>query len=367
LKRLTRKYKLYLSIRSRYQLKHRKRDRFFRLNKIKSNNGYLQFLTNRANNIEKERAEPKSTVYTATPSKDFSILENTQNVIKFVHQLKLYARSRYNGYRINIELSNVAKIDSGAISLLLSTVKELSYYNIHVTGNIPNDGECKKIFVESGFLAHMKSLTNSFSTSLQSNLANKSLILTRGRDKTRNKEVGETIKQAVEMLTGKKEHYQPIFSIIQEINGNSIEHAYGTLKKEHWLLSINHDKANNKVIFSFADNGMGILKTIKRKLSQQFFEQLQLYNDSDILRGAFTKKYTSRHEYQINRNKGLPLLKKIQTENQEVKNLFVITNSVFLYVDSYKATTISKQFKGTFYYWELDLECIERWKARTTK
>lgn len=360
MKKLSKKNKLFLRARSKYQLKKRRRNRLFRLNKILNSNAYLQTLAHKRKAVEQEKVLPESTIFKVKPSSEFTILKNAKNVIRFVHQLKSYARPKFSGYRVLIDLSEVTSIDIGSISLLLSVVKELAYYDVDVTGNIPNDGECRRIFVESGFLPHMKSITGKFSQ----DLTNKNLILTRGKDKTRNKEVGETIKQAVEMITGKREHFPPIFSIIQEINGNSIEHAYDKKRKEHWLLSINHDKTNNKVIFSFADNGVGILRTLRRKLPQQFFDALNLKNDPDILKGAFTKKYSSRHEQQINRNKGLPLLKKIQTENLEVKNLFVITNDVFLYIDTYKSIPIGKNFSGTFYYWELDNECIEKWKAR---
>lgn len=363
MKRLSHNRKKFILARARREARKKIRDRQFRLAKIQSNN-YLQNLAYHRHNIELEKRYPSSTTIKLAPDQKFAITKNSKNVLAFIFKLKSYAKATYNGYKILIDLSKTKSIDIGAICLLLSVVKELSYNNIAITGTIPEDSKCRDLFIESGYLAHMKTLTGkTFDPP-----SNKNLILTSGRDKTSNRDVGEAIKEAVQFLTGRSYHYPPIFSIVQEINGNSIEHAYNIKSKEHWPFSVNYDDINNKVIFTFADNGIGILKTLRRKLSQDFLRNYSFMRmKTFFLRGAFTKKYSSRHEYQINRNKGLPLLRKIQSDRQEVKNLFVITNKVFLDIDDYKSIPITKNFSGTFYYWELDLDCIRRWRERTTQ
>lgn len=293
------------------------------------------------------------------PEPEFSLQENPNNVIDFLYILKSYAKKFFRGHQLTIDLGAVVRIDIGAICLLLSVVEELSYFNLNIIGTIPVHKDCKNIFIESGFLSHMRTISGKSFTETSS----KNLIVKRGKDKTKNRVVGETIKAAMEILTNKKIHYPPIFSIVQEINGNSVEHAYQS-KHEHWLFSINHDILRNRVVFTFADNGSGILGTLHRKLTQQFFDGLQLKNNEAILKGAFTKNYASRHEAQINRNKGLPLLKKI-VSNGEVKNLFVIANNVLLHIDSYTSMSLNKNFSGTFYYWELDNECINTWQKKS--
>ncbi|MEQ9304598.1 MAG: hypothetical protein RJQ14_11870 [Marinoscillum sp.] len=357
MKKLTFKYKRYLSRRSRREKGKTYRDRAFRKKRI-GENTYLSNARYRLRNLKAAQKDPGSTYVVLQPKNDFAIMSSVINVIDFVHKLKSYAKPIYSAYNIKIDLNNVSNIDTGAICLLLSIVEELSFYKIRVEGTIPHDENCKKIFLESGFLKHISSISGGkYITSEPKNL-----ILKRGRDRTKNQDVGETVKQAIKDLTGKSEHYPPIFSLVQEINGNSVEHAYDN-KKEHWLFASRFKEDEDKVIFIFTDNGFGILKTLRRKLSQRFFDELGLATQADILEGAFTKKYSSRHAKQINRNKGLPLVRKIQLEG-EVKNLMVITNGVFLYLDNYRKVKLNKSFSGTFYYWELDKSCLDRWKNK---
>jgi disulfide oxidoreductase YuzD len=88
-----------------------------------------------------------------------------------------------------------------------------------------------------------------------------------------------------------------------------------------------------------------------------------LKNDIDVLDRAFNKKYASVTN-DINRNKGLPKIKKIVTENY-VDNLIVITNGVFLdFSNEANSKILNKKFNGTFYYWELNKNCIDIWKNR---
>lgn len=296
------------------------------------------------------------------PETGFAILGQPKNVIKFIAELKRFAKKTFSGYNLIIDLSKVIQIDMGAICLLLSTIQELAYFKVNIKVKIPEKSSCKDLLRTSGFLVHVRTMTGE----LFGPVKNKISILKRGKDRTNNKEVGETIKLAVEMITGEKEHYPPIYSLVQEINGNSVEHAYTSAKKEHWMFAINFDELNGKVIFAFADNGQGILSTIRRKFGQAFFDSLQLKGDSRILEGAFLQKYGSRHEDQLNRNKGLPMVRKIQAQ-EEVKNLFVITNNVFLHLDSFISVPIDQHFKGTFYYWELDQDALDKWKQRIQK
>jgi hypothetical protein len=288
-----------------------------------------------------------------TPEADFTVDTNIDGVISFLRNLKKCKKRKHLLNIIKLDLEQITKIDIVSICMLLSVVEELSFYRIEVSGNIPKNKVCEEMFIDSGFLAHMKSLTgNTFQIP-----QNRNLIIKSGKDQTHNEEIGECIKNAMEFLTGKKRHYQPVYSIIMEINGNSVEHAYE--RNKHWLLGINFDKFEKKVIFTFADNGFGILKTLNRKFGRRFFEAASLKDNGDILNNAFQKKYGSRHDEQINRNKGLPLLKKIQNQGK-IKNLKVITNNVLLQLQNESYILLNKEFSGTYYYWEMDLECVDK-------
>jgi hypothetical protein len=111
------------------------------------------------------------------------------------------------------------------------------------------------------------------------------------------------------------------------------------------------------------DIGHGILETLRRKAGQIIFDVLKLKDNIKILDGAFNKKYASVTT-DINRNKGLPKIRKIVTNNY-VNNLIVITNNVFLnFSNEENSKILNKRFKGEFYYWELNKKCIDIWKSR---
>lgn len=110
------------------------------------------------------------------------------------------------------------------------------------------------------------------------------------------------------------------------------------------------------------DVGQGILSTLKRKASQIISDKLKL-NDIEVLDGAFEKKYQSATSDK-NRNKGLPKIKRIN-DSHFVDNLIVITNNVLIdFNNENKSISLDVKFNGTFYYWELTKNCIERWKQR---
>lgn len=285
------------------------------------------------------------------PCTDFRLLQNTEEVIQYLQKLKTYRDFSKRIEILIVDLRKVTNIDIGAICILLSVIEELNLYKVDVEGNFPLNKDCETIIMQSGFLNHVKRITGeSFSPNKNDNL-----IIKQGRDITKNREIGEAIKNAVSYLTGKEAHYHPVYSIVQEINGNAVEHAYDD--KKHWFFGFNYEKNSNKVIFTFADNGFGILKTLRKKISQEIFDNLRLRDDGEILKRAFERKYGSRHKDHDNRNKGLPLLLKIQNQ-KEVKNLMVITNKVSLQLEKGTTKTLKSGFSGTFYYWELDLECI---------
>ena len=53
--------------------------------------------------------------------------------------------------------------------------------------------------------------------------------------------------------------------LMQNTNNHASLKVFG---EKHWWLSVNYDKDNNKVKFSFVDFGMGIFKSLENKNSK---------------------------------------------------------------------------------------------------
>lgn len=258
-------------------------------------------------------------------------------------------------------MTKVTSIDIGAISFLLAKINEIRIKKKNrFWGRIPNDPKCKKIIEESGFLQYM---TDIFGNEFKRKSDN--FIFKLGTGKTRNKQVGEAIEKSLNFITGKTEKYPPVYSIVQEICSNSVEWANPESKKnKNWFLGLNNNKSlfSNSITFTMTDIGYGILNTLNKKFITQIKESF-LTKDTDILLRAFDRKYGSK-TLEINRNRGLPLIKN-RFHKGFIKNLIVITNNAYLDFNNHEnSRTLKKNLHGTFYSWEIDKDCIKKWKRK---
>jgi hypothetical protein len=297
----------------------------------------------------------KPQTITINAAHDLSLLKNTEKVLSFINEIDTISSNKRKTI-LNLDLSNVSSIDIGCINMILSKITKLGKKNIQTICKLPQNNECKYMFFESGFSDHMRDLQG---RKINYSKKNNNLIVNRGFDKTSNHKIGLAIRESVLHLTGKDESYRPLYSMAQEMCANSVEHA--NKRDKNWLFSVWY-KSESEICFIMTDIGEGILGTLKRKFSQ-IIKDLFLFDNKEILLRAFEKKYDSSTK-DINRNKGLPKIKKIADE-KFVNNLIVIANDVLLDFSNGTNSKILKQkFKGTFYYWELNKNCIETWKSR---
>lgn len=282
---------------------------------------------------------------------DFRIIENPKVVIKQLNEILTVRGKNPGKTRLNLNLSQVTHFDLGALTCLLSTLRFTTNY----IGNYPNVPACRQFFEESGFLNLMRDVNgNKFEVK-----NDKNLMFEKGTDKTSNSRVGYEIKRAVKYLTGKECTFPPVYSIIQEICPNSIEHANKEAKKVNWMMGIKYE--DDRVCFAMTDKGYGILKTIKKTRSQKWWDSFK--DETDILQSAFGKKYQSRTE-DDNRNKGLPRIKSV-ADDGFVQNLTVITNNTLLNLcDNSRSKLLGLNFGGTFYYWEITEDTYNKWKNK---
>lgn len=291
-----------------------------------------------------------------TVPNDFSISNNVDGVMNFINFVYSSIKRTNGSQIVSFEMDSVTNIDNMAISILLALVNSISRRKCFVKGTSPINNTARDIFCESGFYEHVEMIQGKRPTRRNTN----NLMIEAGTNQTKNKMVGREIRKAMLALTGKSCAYQPVYSIIQEICGNSVEHANTEQMNKNWLISVFYE--DNTIKFSMVDIGKGILGTLRKKTSQKFRDAIQLKDGVDMLRGAFTKQYQSA-TWDINRNKGLPKINDYQ-EKGFIGNLMVVTNNILLDFSGDNSHEIKTNFKGTFYTWTLTIENINKWKTR---
>ena len=287
--------------------------------------------------------------------KNISIFSNRENFIRFLNKIKSYDRSPNRIPIIFIDLNFVEICDEPSITIMLSAINELTRKSIKCTGNVPLNPYARDILDKSGFFSHLKDIQKVYFSQL-SKCQNQ--ILKIGESIIDSKIIGEIVKQCTFKLTGNYKHFNKLYTVLMEIIPNTIEHAYKSKSSKSWFLGIKYDVVNNKVIFTFVDNGSGILNTIY-KLPKKRTEDLRLLKSEPlILEGVFDKKYNSRLKEE-NRNKGLPIVKSIFEEGY-IKKLKVFSNFAGIEFSGVNYFELKNEFKGTIFYFEVDKECIEK-------
>lgn len=289
---------------------------------------------------------------------NLSLLEKPESCLKFFKEIRSTQNINKIGHIcfVKLSLKEVKKFDFSTICILIAIIGDLKSKSIYIRTNYPDDKDCKEYMIESGLLnvlfdEHGKPFKKSEKSQL--------LFIEKGTKKLSTEDnirISNTVKNVVRYLTGKNEYHKKLRTILLEICGNSIEWG-GTINKQ-WLLGVKYD--NSRVIFTITDVGNGILRTLNKKFRHYINETFTSKSEIEILKGAFDKKYGSTSK-QVNRNKGLPSIKKGYDDGL-LKNLKVVTNNVILHFDNNNnSISINKkiEFKGTLYRWIITKESLK--------
>ena len=285
---------------------------------------------------------------------NFSIKDNTTKTIKFINDLKSLHKNRR---KIYFSMSKVTNIDEGTIALFVSIIKELSIRKYKICGNKPKDKNAKRILERSGFFEHLNG---------EIDIENKhspNTILTEGQSKTNQEVTARIIRNSIKFLTGEENNNQRLQRLFIELMANAINHGFKDSEKARWFLSSSQEISKSEKIcrFAFIDNGQGIIDTLKLKsLFQEFLKNIKSFfnKDNQLLISAFKGEIGSRTKLDY-RGKGLPTIYKTM-EEKIISNLFVLTNNVILDFKDNKFYDISINHSGTFYYFELSNDNLNK-------
>ncbi len=315
----------------------------------------------RAQNIQRNYREKKDITnrkelqqnYTSAVLPSEFIFENIEKVLKFINDTYNKCKPSYIRH-IFFQLDSVKNIDIYSICLLVSLINKLSH-KTRCFGNYPNNKSNKKFLMDSGFLDIVRG-------GAKHNISHKytNQLYMIGKNSVESRIIGESIKSSIEFLTGKKNHYPPVYDNMIEICANSVEHSNQNEIDKNWLVSITYEEDN--VHFLLTDTGEGILGTLAKKKKEMFRDKMVFKSDATVLEAVFKNGYQSRTG-EINRHKGLPYV--LETyKNSYISDLLVLTNCVLYNFENGQSKILKNEFKGTMFSWKIYKKNIQTWKKK---
>ena len=246
--------------------------------------------------------------------------------------------------RIYLNLKNVVKITNGTIALLLSVVNDFTANGQRIIGSRPKNKEARKILELSGFFKFMQGELE-YESEISSNT-----IIEQGNKSIEPQVTAKIVRSAMKTVTGVEQRNKKLQGLFIELMANSINHGFPNEERKKWIVSTSHYQNTNCVSFSFIDNGVGILETLKQKIGRKI--ETIFKGKNDLLLSAYQGDIGSRTGLKF-RGKGLPYIQDKINKNY-ISNLFILTNNVILDFKNQKYYEIKTAYSGTFYYFELN-------------
>ncbi|MBE6133363.1 MAG: sensor histidine kinase [Erysipelotrichaceae bacterium] len=282
---------------------------------------------------------------------NFSIISNPTETLKVFDSLLHYINnnnSSHNEIFVDVDLVNHLSIDSIMYLLcILNNLNKAKKY--HFSGNYPRDAKTKKMFFDSGFNKYVDSKVPE-----DINRQTENIQITSGKniDTSLAKMITDFIRK--KSKTGNSYHY--IYEMMIELMGNTWKHAYegdiSDLFDTCWYCYVETD--NEKAKITFMDTGIGIPKSIHKRMSEKI-DVFGFHKDSEYIASALRGE--GRTETQLsNRGKGLPFFVEIVNDSYIEKIRIVsLKGDVCVEKNNIVKTEIDKSFYGTLYYWEVIL------------
>lgn len=299
---------------------------------------------------ENKKIQKSSEGYTTlTVPNNFSLIQNTEQTISFLHDLdKLYKLRK----PVFVNLYNVSYLGYETIVILLATVIKFKNGHIKFNGNYPRNEESKKKLIQSGFFEVLYQEGYLYSSSIVGNG-----IYTHTNKYVDAKLGSQLIHKASNYIWEADRNCTGVQRTLIELMTNTNNHAGEIPGEKKWWVSINCAEGQDKsVVFSFVDFGKGIFNSlVKKKKWYQWVidrrEKETLTNPEImelILKGQMHKTVTG----QSHRGKGLPGIYESYDKNA-FNNLYIISNDVFVNASENIYRELGINLNGTFVCWEL--------------
>lgn len=296
--------------------------------------------------------------------KIFSIIKNPEETIKFlniiiyeVEKIRKKALGKDKTVRtFSLNMENTSEITGDALMYLLTIIKNTrgdKFVSINWLGNFPKDENIKKFLQNSGYLKYMKT-------------AKENLLQTNDHIQIKNGQGYEyenegkiiDIRQEIidftcEKLKKNKTQINFLMTMLTEMITNIKDHAYddNNLFKHNWYIFV--ENSNDKISYTFMDNGLGIPTTIKKSNFELLKSKFSLDKEYKYIEAGVSGIEKRSKTGLIERGNGLPSIYEQYTSNK-INNLVIISNKAYYIKENPK--DLENNLNGTIFYWEINKE-----------
>lgn len=301
----------------------------------------------------KKTKHRKQQVVVVTAPKVLDVFSETESTISFFGNVLNKIASCAIDSSLYFDLSAIETISPDAIMYLIAIIsnnKHVRGYRIRCKGNLPKNDEARAMFCDTGFFDFVNSKSqaigeNSDYMKIQFGINNNPIVARNFCDFVDNSERG--------FLKTKK-----LFRMLNELMTNTYQHAYrGVNSNGARILSYWYTFAKNKgnlTQFVFLDTGLGIPKTVAKKVSETIQGFFSSKADAICLESALRGDYLRSETGLSYRGKGLPEIYN-NCRTGSIRDLKIVSGRAMCEVTetNIQSSVLNSAFEGTLFSWSV--------------
>ncbi len=226
---------------------------------------------------------------------DFRFRRNPEEIIEFLNEIEPGLRVRNRS--IKLVLRDVKELGADAVLVLLSRMKDFGFLRgVGIQGDEPADPALRAVLESCGFFEHVLRTGSRSRSTTRGAIRHKASVAV-------VPSVARELKDfATTQLLGDKLRWPAVYRTLIECMSNTKGHAG---RNEKWSASVWVDADRRVAQFAVADNGRGILRTLKIRGVQKLLLHIGITENTDIFKALLEGKIESQTGLHY-RGKGLP-------------------------------------------------------------
>lgn len=258
------------------------------------------------------------------------------------------------GDQIYFDFHNIKYISNDAIMYIIALItnaKKIRRFSVGVSGNLPSDPKVRDTLEKSGFYKYVQHGNFPVASS-----GNDRIQISSG--KNINSPLVGTICEFVRSASETPCDTSGLYSIIIELMTNTNQHAYrddDELMDNNWYIFAQN--CSSCVKFVFLDTGVGIPKTIKKKVREylkEFLEDFSIFNSDSAYIESALKGEERTETGESYRGQGLPEIYDVAC-SKNISDMMIMSGygeCRIKHDGSIAKYSLSKEFIGTLFTWK---------------